>query len=460
VEDPTTETDYDGRMIIRMFEPCTDPDGVGCKVIEDPENLHLTLPRWYPSSLRISDGSLMVVGGIQGSTPFYNNLTAGANSFEFFPSKDNGLARPSPFLVRTLPANLFPRAFALPDGQVLMIANNQTILYDIATDTETPLPDIPNGVRVTNPFDGTATLLPLTPPLFTPEVLVCGGTNVSDSLPSKALSVNDPASDQCSRMILTKEGIAKGWELERMPEGHILSEMVMLPDGKVLLVNGARTGYAAVGSVKDSINGSSNANNPILTPLLYDPNAPLGQRFSREGLPTTNIPRMYHSTATLTPAGNLLIAGSNPNVNPFLQPNASVYPSEFRAEYLNPPYMFQNRPALHNVPETLPFNHEFTIPVDVPSSLNANTVQVALIDLGYSTHAFKASSRVVFMHATLASNKKSITITTPPNNKVYPPGPGWIFITVDGVSSAGTHVLIGNGKPPPVEDQGVPLSNH
>ena len=54
-----------------------------------------------------------------------------------------------------------------------MIANNQTIVYDIEAQTETPGPDIPNGVRVTNPFDGTATLLPLVPPDFTPEVLVC-----------------------------------------------------------------------------------------------------------------------------------------------------------------------------------------------------------------------------------------------------------------------------------------------
>jgi len=53
-----------------------------------------------------------------------------------------------------------------------MIATNQTIIYDIEKNTETILPDIPNGVRVTNPFDGTATLLPLSPPFYTPEVLV------------------------------------------------------------------------------------------------------------------------------------------------------------------------------------------------------------------------------------------------------------------------------------------------
>ena len=42
-----------------------------------------------------------------------------------------------------------------------MLANNQSIIYDIENDTETILPDIPNGVRVTNPLDGSAILLPL-----------------------------------------------------------------------------------------------------------------------------------------------------------------------------------------------------------------------------------------------------------------------------------------------------------
>ena len=64
--------------------------------------------------------------------------------------------------------------FSLPDGKVFMVANNQSIIYDIEQNTETILPDIPNSVRVTNPFDGSAILLPLSPPDFTPEVLVCG----------------------------------------------------------------------------------------------------------------------------------------------------------------------------------------------------------------------------------------------------------------------------------------------
>lgn len=143
-----------------------------------------------------------------------------------------------------------------------MVANNQTMIYDIDTKTETALPDLPNGVRTTNPFDGTATLLPLSPPHFTPEILVCGGSNSSDQVPSANLSSQDPASDQCSRITVTPEGIAKGWEVERMPEGRMMPEMILMPNGQVLIINGAGTGYAATVSVGDPVD-HSNADHPV-----------------------------------------------------------------------------------------------------------------------------------------------------------------------------------------------------
>lgn len=46
------------------------------------------------------------------------------------------------------------------------------------------------------------------------------------------------------------------------------------------------------------------------------------------------------------------------------------------------------------------------------------------MDLGFSSHAFHSSSRLVFLVAELSSDNTSLTITTPPNNRVYPPGPG------------------------------------
>lgn len=49
------------------------------------------------------------------------------------------------------------------------------------------------------------------------------------------------------------------------------------------------------------------------------------------------------------------------------------------------------------------------------------------MDLGFSSHAFHSSQRLVFMDAKLSSNGKSLTVTSPPNNRVYPPGPGEVY---------------------------------
>jgi hypothetical protein len=50
---------------------------------------------------------------------------------------------------------------------------------------------------------------------------------------------------------------------------------------------------------------------------------------TQKGLPTTDIARLYHSSVTLTPQGNILMAGSNPNGNvtivPPGQPGFSSY---------------------------------------------------------------------------------------------------------------------------------------
>jgi len=442
-------------MGLRLFGPCADPNGVGCTIFEDLDTLHLAETRWYTSSLRIFDGSLMIVGGIHESTPFYN--TDPVNSFEFFPKKDGGVPRPSAFLARTVPVNLFPRVFALPDGKVFMLANNQSIIYDVETQTETRLPDLPNGQRVSNPFDGTAALLPLSPPLYTPEILACGGSVKSDATPVEDLSSQDPATSQCSRLTLTPAGIAKGWQVEHMPQGRMMPEMILLPNGQILITNGALTGYAAVASIGVTT-GNSNADHPIFTPILYTPTAAVGSRMTQEGLPTTNIARLYHSSVTLTPQGNLLLAGSNPNGNvTIVPPGQPGFSSEFRVETLDPPFMQMARPTLSSVPAKIAFNQKFTVGIDVPAGVSTSSIKVALMDLGFSSHAFHSSSRLVFMDAVLSSNKKSLTITTPPNNRVFPPGPAYIFVTLGETTSVGSHVMVGSGANPPVADQGVPL---
>jgi hypothetical protein len=89
-------------------------------------------------------------------------------------------------------------------------------------------------------------MLPLTPENhYTPEVMICGGSTLDDTADPLTLSSQIPASTQCSRLVLTAEGIAAGWKVESMPQRRVMPDMVLLPDGRVVIVNGAQTGLGA-----------------------------------------------------------------------------------------------------------------------------------------------------------------------------------------------------------------------
>jgi hypothetical protein len=184
------------------------------------------------------------------------------------------------------------------------------------------------------------------------------------------MSSQMPASDQCERLLLTPAGIAAGWQVEHMLEPRVMPDSNILPTGEILIVNGGKTGVAGYGNVPDQV-GQSNADNPAFTPSIYNPSASSGSRFSNAGLPTSSIARLYHSVSTLTPSGNIMIAGSNPNLN-F---TTRKYATEYRVEFLNPPYMFTARPIMQTPPSKLGFGNSATFSVTIPSGLDTSTLK-------------------------------------------------------------------------------------
>ena len=73
------------------------------------------------------------------------------------------------------------------------------------------------------------------------------------------------------------------------------------------------------------------------------------------------------------------------------------------------------------------------------------------MDLGYVTHATHSNSRLVTLQSALSTDKSTLSITGPPNGNVYPPGPGWLYLVVDGIPSAGKKVMVGDGNNPPLD---------
>ncbi|KAG8782383.1 hypothetical protein FRC12_020888 [Ceratobasidium sp. 428] len=325
-----------------------------------------------------------------------------------------------------------------------------TMLLNWQTNTETRLPNLPNGQTVTYPMSGCGVLLPLSyENNYKPEVMLCGGSELSDTLKENEVSSQSPTSKQCSRMVLDSAGIAVGWATEQMPYGRVMPDAAILPDGKILILNGAKTGTAGYGNVPDQI-GQSNADNPAFTPILYNPSAPAGSRFSSAGMPTSSIARFYHSVSTLLPDGRIMIAGSNPNADV----ETRKYKTEYQVEYISPSYIFQTRPTYSGLPATWNYAQQISLAVQASFSL-IPTLVCTLHDLGYATHGVHMDMRMVKLPCTLSMFRTTITVTGPPNAAIYPPGPAWLFVIVDGVPSKAQKVLIGTGASPPVDQAAI-----
>ncbi|KAK3231752.1 hypothetical protein Dsin_003633 [Dipteronia sinensis] len=110
-----------------------------------------------------------------------------------------------------------------------------------------------------------------------------------------------------------------------MPQARIMGDITLLPNGNVLIINGAAAGVA----------GWEIGRNPVLNPVIYRPNNKLGPRFESQN-PTT-IPSMYHSTAVLLRDGRVLVGGSNPHMR--YKFTGVLFPTELSLEAFTPAYL-------------------------------------------------------------------------------------------------------------------------
>ncbi|ELU36633.1 copper radical oxidase [Rhizoctonia solani AG-1 IA] len=310
-----------------------------------------------------------------------------------------------------------------------MAANSKAMKFNWETNTETRLPDLPNKQITVYPMSApaTAVLLPLTwENNYKPEVVIFGGSQLADTVKENEVSSQSPTSKQASRIALDAAGIANGWSYDEMPEGRVMADATILPDGKVLIMNGAKTGTAGYGNVPDQI-GQSNADNPAFTPVLYDPAAPAGTAMLAKAKLI-----FFIACRTLLPDGRVMIAGSNPNADVETRP----YKTEYQVEYISPPYMTKTRPTYTGLPAAWNYGQNITLSVTLPASLNPPSITVSLMDLGFSTHGVHMDMRMIKLKATLSSNRKSLVITGPPNASTQ-------------------KVLIGTGASPPVNQGAI-----
>jgi hypothetical protein len=474
-----TYKDYDGRKSIRILDPCDDES---CSWFDNPDALGMQKQRWYSAAEPLADGTIALLGGFVSGGYINRNYPdnskvhetqdgAAEPTSEFYPANGRE-ARLMPFLVETMGLNAYAHTFLLPSGKMLVQANVSTMIWDPETNEENRLPDMPGGVARVYPASGAVAMLPLRPKNgYNPTILFCGGQNIPDELWGNyanpvANTWTLPASPDCQRLTPepTDGSLAAYEQDDDMIQGRTMGQFVILPTGKFFLVNGGANGTAGYSTQTgqtpnfgDMPFGMSLASDPTLKPAIYDPDAPKGSRWSDEGLSTSSIPRLYHSSAILLPDASVLIAGSNPNLDVNL---TTYFPTTYQAEIFYPPYFHAKvRPEPSGVPSKLTYggpSFDVTIPASSYSGSSndaADNTTIVLVRTGWTTHGMNMGQRFLQLNNTYAVHDDgSIELHVsqlPPQPEIFQPGPAFVYVVVNGIPSTGTYVIVGSGKVEP-----------
>jgi hypothetical protein len=265
----------------------------------------------------------------------------------------------------------------------------------------------------------------------TAEVMICGGAPPG-SFQDVNRGVFVGALDTCGRLVITDPN--PQWRVSVMPSARVMGDMLILPSGEVLIINGARQGTAGWGVARE----------PNLAPVLYNP---VFDRF--QVMTETTIPRLYHSTANVMPDGSVLVGGSNPNFGYTF--TGSLYPTELRIErynpyYLNPAYNAR-RPGIVAIDNEAPgYGVDFKVTLTIPGAPNG--VVFHLYAPPFTTHTYSMNQRMLVLatSAPVAAGGRQnfvTTVTAPPRAVLAPSG--WYLLTAinDGVPSPSSWIHIG-----------------
>ncbi|KAI8025591.1 Aldehyde oxidase GLOX [Camellia lanceoleosa] len=217
--------------------------------------------RWYATNQRLPDGRIIIIGGRrQFNYEFYPRNSESSSSFwlEFLrETRDDD------------ENNLYPFVHLLPDGNLFIFANTRAISLDYKHNRVVrEFPSITIDDPRNYPSSGSSVLLPIdeNEPIEA-EVMVCGGAPRGAFSRAKQ-GIFDATSHSCGCIKVTDEN--PSWAMEDMPMPRVISDMILLPTGDVVIINGAGSGTA----------GWEIGQNPVTRPVIYKPHGVEDIRFS------------------------------------------------------------------------------------------------------------------------------------------------------------------------------------
>jgi galactose oxidase-like protein/Big-like domain-containing protein len=409
---------------------------------EQPKMAH---GRWYPTGVRLPDGRIPIVSGLDESGLLDPNSHTNQDVELFTPAntlgglgsiKKIGSIGTGDLAERTKKpiGQLYPRMVVMANGNTYLAGpDKETTWYfkDVDASPTFSWDDFPNMTR--SRTWGTTVPLPSGPGGPT-KLLAMGGTEWSgdgSTTTTELFDQNNPGS----------------WQLQTGKDnlygrGH--ANTVLLPDGSMVEVGGGR------GSL-DGFESPLHYAEPEKRHIeLWDPDS--GEW--RLG-PEQTEARAYHSTALLLPDGRVMSAGDDYNGDPGkVNANTDNDPMEDTAEIYKPPYLFRGpRPTITSVATTpatadptsgapiIGFNGSFGV-----NTPNTNITRAALAAPGAVTHGVDMNQRMLELN--VVQRTGCVSVTAPTGRNAAPPGYYMLFLLNDqGVPSVAKFVKLEEGGP-------------
>ena len=331
--------------------------------------------RWYASALTLGNGEVVVLSGTRTAQGDFNPLPQVWET-----GKGGGWRN---LITAQLPIPFYPSLFLAPDGRVYCSGSQQaTRFLDTAgTGKWTTGPKRTFGER----FYGASVMYDEA------KILMAGGGNP----PTATAEVIDLAA------------AAPAWKATgSMAFARRHCTAVVLPDGKVLVVNG-------------SASPGNDAAMAVLAAEMWFPGT--GKWATMASMA---VKRLYHSTAMLLPDGRVLVAGGG-------RPKAIHGGADnANAEIFSPPYLFQGpRPTITAAPTSVTYGDKVLVATPDAASID----KVRLLRLGSVTHTVNMNQRAKVLSFQRQNGKLKLTVPSDPNT--LPPGHYMLFILRAGVPS-------------------------